>query len=250
VMIGGDIPYDNGMPSCYRAWDMWIHYWEVHMITPQGHTIPMLLSVGNHEAGGLDMHPAQLDLYLKWFPQSIFNFEKERQLSYHSHVFSDHTFILALDSQIVAQPDGEQLKWLNQQLSTATPLYAHKYACYHVPLYPSFRTYDNSYSTNLRKHWLKPFDDYGLDVSFENHDHAYKRSKLLKNDKEDVSGTLYMGDGSWGVAARPAKANDRWYLDVVKSINFLLLVEVNSTTTSMHAIDPKNTIVDTYVKAA
>ena len=51
VVIGGDLAYDNGMPSCYRCWDQYLTGWESRMVTPQGFTVPLLTVVGNHDVG-------------------------------------------------------------------------------------------------------------------------------------------------------------------------------------------------------
>jgi hypothetical protein len=60
------------------------------------------------------------------------------------------------------------------------------------------------------------FDKYNVDLGLENHDHAYKRSKLIKNRQiVDSGGTLYIGDGSMGVESRPAKS-DRDYIQVTE----------------------------------
>lgn len=50
ILIGGDIVYDNGMLTCYRRWDRMLKEYEKLGITPSGHMIPLLTSVGNHES--------------------------------------------------------------------------------------------------------------------------------------------------------------------------------------------------------
>ena len=50
-MVGGDVAYENAMRSCYRCWDLWLADWEERMVTPQGYTVPMVVNVGNHDAG-------------------------------------------------------------------------------------------------------------------------------------------------------------------------------------------------------
>ena len=40
---------------------------------------------------------------------------------------------------------------------------------------------------------------YGVHIAFENHVHAFKRTKRLKNNKVDNSGTVYLGDGRAGL---------------------------------------------------
>ena len=51
ALIGGDIAYDNSLSSCYRRWDQFIMDWG-QMNTIEGHRVPMILAIGNHEAGG------------------------------------------------------------------------------------------------------------------------------------------------------------------------------------------------------
>jgi hypothetical protein len=179
VMIGGDISYDDGMPSCYRIWDQWLINWENYMYTSDGHYIPMLLSIGNHEAGGFGFSPKQVELYLTWFPQQITP-PGRQQLTYHSHIFSNNTLILNLDSYIASPPYGAQLNWIEQQFMEAKLKgYSHVFACYHAPLFPSFRPFNSYPSEILRNTWQPIFDKYKLDIAFENHDHTYKRSYLL-----------------------------------------------------------------------
>jgi hypothetical protein len=99
---------------------------------------------------------------------------------------------------------------------------------------------------NGRKAWLPLFDKHQLDVAFENHDHALKRSKLLKNNKVvPKNGTLYVGDGAWAVAPRPAAA-DRWYLQVAKVEKHLWRVLASPKKLSFQAINKNGQILDSF----
>ena len=51
AVVGGDVAYENAMRSCYRCWDLWLEDWEERMVTPQGYSVPMVVNVGNHDAG-------------------------------------------------------------------------------------------------------------------------------------------------------------------------------------------------------
>lgn len=73
-------------------------------------------------------------------------------------------------------------------------------------MYPSFRPYGDEPSSGLRDSWLPYFDQYNLTFGFENHDHAYKRTKPMRNSVPDPTGTIYVGDGAWGVPPRPSLA--------------------------------------------
>jgi hypothetical protein len=53
-----------------------------------------------------------------------------------------------------------------------------------------------------------------LTVSFENHDHAYKRTRVLRANQAATNGTVYIGDGCWGRTPRAAAPD--YYIDVVR----------------------------------
>jgi hypothetical protein len=96
----------------------------------------------------------------------------------------------------------------------------YKFVIYHVAAFPSVRKWDGSTAKDIRKHWVPLFEEYGVSAVFENHDHAYKRSKLLKRGVVDPTGVLYFGDGGWAVDARTPKTPEEvwewvndWYSD-------------------------------------
>jgi phosphodiesterase/alkaline phosphatase D-like protein len=51
-VLGGDLAYANGDPLLWEIWDRWLDSWQQHMVTPQGHTIPIVAAIGNHEVRG------------------------------------------------------------------------------------------------------------------------------------------------------------------------------------------------------
>lgn len=50
AVIGGDNAYDNGFAACYLRWDEWFDRWN-KLMTKNGSSIPVILTIGNHEAG-------------------------------------------------------------------------------------------------------------------------------------------------------------------------------------------------------
>ena len=51
-------------------------------------------------------------------------------------------------------------------------------------------------------------------IAFQNHDHSYMRSKLLRNNEENTFGTLYIGNGAWGVTpGRRRNSNPTFYVE-------------------------------------
>jgi len=84
---------------------------------------------------------------------------------------------------------------------------------------------------------------YNLTVGFENHSHTYKRTKLIRAEKEDPTGTLYIGDGAWGVTVY--EPGDFWYMaSKAKKRNFIHVI-VGPQNMTLRAVDDSGQIFDT-----
>lgn len=80
--------------------------------------------------------------------------------------------------------------------------------------------------------------------AFENHDHVYKRTYPLKNNQVVADGTIYLGDGAWGVLPHYADPS-RWYLEkAVSGTNYYLLVNLHSWWLHASAYDVSRTCID------
>eukprot|EP01120_Amphizonella_sp_Union-15-10_P003098 TRINITY_DN13420_c0_g1_i1.p1 TRINITY_DN13420_c0_g1~~TRINITY_DN13420_c0_g1_i1.p1 ORF type:complete len:257 (+),score=37.10 TRINITY_DN13420_c0_g1_i1:109-879(+) len=182
--VGGDITYSDGFISCYRRWDWWINAWET-ITTPSGYIIPLIVSIGNHEAGGFGYDKKDAPYFFQYFVHFPMNstLDPYDLPAYHTHIIGSDSVFLSLDSGVVTPVKGEQSQWLEEELNKYSYM-AYKFAIYHVPLYPSIRGYDAAESKALRNAWGPIFDRYHLTIGFENHDHGYKRSHQITNDTE------------------------------------------------------------------
>ena len=121
----------------------------------------------------------------------------------------------------------------------------YRFALYHVPLYPGFRLPQDPYAAAGRRHWRPLFDQYRLTVAFENHDHVLKRSKLLRNDKVDAAGTLYLGDGCFGKPPRLLRGprredrTKRWYIARSLSVAHFWLVDLSAEKAVFKGVDER-----------
>ena len=66
------------------------------------------------------------------------------------------------------------------------------------------------------KHWVPVFDQHNFNVVFQNHDHAYLRSKPLTNNKVSNNGVIYTGNGAWGVNVNYNSPGPDFYKEVVR----------------------------------
>ena len=80
-------------------------------------------------------------------------------------------------------------------------------------MYPGASQYTVQRSRVLRSVWLPLFDDYKINIGFENHDHTYVRTKPMKGDQINANGTMYLGAGCWGVNKRSIVRDNMWYMD-------------------------------------
>lgn len=75
----------------------------------------------------------------------------------------------------------------------------HVFPVYHVPAFPSVRSFSNQTSAAIRRNWVPLFERFGIKVAFEHHDHAYKRTVPIREEAIDPErGIVYFGDGAWG----------------------------------------------------
>lgn len=235
AMLGGDLAYANGKISRYKTWDSWLKNWTTIMKDKEGHLIPMVLAIGNHEVRGHFMRtPAQAPFYFGYFHQNP-------KRSYFRRYFGKNMVLYTLDSGHAASHGGDQAKWLEKVLKEDEKI-PYKFALYHVPLYPSHRIYLGPFSALGRLHWLPLFDRYHMTACFENHDHTFKRSKILKDNKVSQKGTLYLGDGCWGV--KPRTVTERWYLEKLSSTNHIWRIDLNDKGSRYTAIDSKGKELD------
>lgn len=229
AVVGGDVAYDNGMRSCWRCWDRWLDaYLEATSAEmPDDLMLPLLISMGNHDAGCnagsaafehrhvTDDADPLIPLVTHYFPSA--EVAPSERLSYSSHVVGNSTLLLNLDSGYLASMDGPQLAWLSETLraQAARPF---RMAVYHVPIYPwhptdAAETPDTPQVPEGRALWAPLFDEHGLGAAFENHVHSFKRTKPLRDSQPHPNGTVYVGDGYWGVsdwsgAAQTALSDD------------------------------------------
>ncbi|MFQ5532453.1 MAG: hypothetical protein ACE5EP_01240, partial [Candidatus Methylomirabilales bacterium] len=155
--------------------------------------------------------------------------------------FGRYMSLILLDSGHTHPIAGMQRDWLRQTLADRqdTP---HLFAVYHVPAYPSVRPVNYGVSATIREHWVPLFEQFGLDVAFEHHEHVYKRTHPIRADKIDSRGVLYLGDGTWGVW--PRRPRDDWYLAKTAKKRHFILTMIEGQNRSFVAIDSEGEVFD------
>ncbi len=243
AVIGGDIAYANGDLKNVGRWDKWFENWTQFMVTPEGLLVPIVATPGNHETNKEESD----DLHVR-APFYMAYFGHQAETIYFSRRIGKDVVMFLLDTGHLIPHEGAQTEWLGQELERYRDAPV-KFACYHVPLYPAHRDFMGSASVKGRELWGPLFDEYRLMASFENHDHVFKRSHLLRNNQIDPEGVLYLGDGCFGVPARTVDEELRWYLARAERTPHFWLVEVEPDGIRYAAVDRNGTVFDEVTQA-
>jgi hypothetical protein len=227
ALLGGDLAYSNAVKP--EKWYHWLRSWTRNAVTCDGNRIPMVLAIGNHEVTkpGFGKEPKDAPYFYSLFAMP-------GGKSYYTLDFGKGVSVIALDSDHTNRIEGEQRKWLDQALAQRAHV-RHKFVVYHHPAYGSniknwIDPSQRPIAKRIRKEWCPLFEKYHVSAVFENHDHTYKRSKLIRADKVDpLNGILYMGDGCWGRPPnRPVPGpGELWYLERAEKMQNLVRVTVH-----------------------
>lgn len=240
VALGGDLAYADGKPENVSRWYQFFNTWTDNMITPEGYLIPVIAGIGNHEViGSYGNKPDNATFYF-----DLFGIPGKR--AYYSVNAGDYLSMIILDTDHTSPIAGKQTEWLNQELRKVVN-FSHIFPIYHVPAFPSHRHYDGDRNKKIRANWVPLFENYGVKIAFENHDHAFKRTFPIKNNRIDPDGVTYIGDGAWGVGTRVPV--NTWYLDKAAAVRHFLKVKISPNLATVTAVLSNGDVLDDYSKS-
>jgi len=240
AVIGGDWAYADGDTTKVNRWFRLFEIWQEFMAPPDGHIVPFVPAIGNHEVrGAYNRPPSHAPLYFTFF-------DLPDKRAYYTLDFGNYLSLIILDSNHTNSIDGQQKNWLRQVLEDRQDV-PHVFPVYHVPAFPSFRDNTNTHSTMVREHWVPLFEEFGIQLAMENHDHTFKRTKPIRNLNVDPEGVVYIGDGAWGVGTRmDPDAPSRWYLEKVSGTHHYWNLTLYSNLRFIEAYDKNNEQLDAF----
>lgn len=251
VLIGGDLAYANGKAREVERWYDWFDAWNSSLVTQDRRLIPVVVGIGNHEVirgyyGKHEDYKAKPENREKIAPYFYKLFAFPGHPGYNILDFGKYLSLIVLDTDHTNPIDGEQAEWLAEKLRERQDV-QHLIPVYHVPAYPSVRSLKSRTSRRIRKHWLPLFEEWGVKVAFENHDHAYKRTYPIKNHEVDEEGIVFIGDGAWGTAPREVHdAEESWYLQKAESVRHFILMTIQGGELKMLMVDKDGQQIDSY----
>jgi acid phosphatase type 7 len=281
AVVGGDIAYADALPperqrirgdaqtrdraeprpALEEGDNLWYHWFDAYkntMITENNRVIPMLVTTGNHEVRGsyysrVEEYEQTDEFRQQMAPYFFSLFAMPGQPGYNVLDFGDYMSILLLDSAHVNPADGIQSEWLENVLKERNHV-PHLFPVYHLPMFPSVRDFDTPEIVEVRNSWLPLFENHGIRLAFENHDHAYKRTHPIRDGQISSNGIVFIGDGSWGTVPREVRSTgseedfneEYWYIKRAESVMHFILLTVDGPHQHMLMVDSEGNVIDEY----
>ncbi len=270
MVWGGDLAYGNGDPARIKDyWYPWFDGTKRDLIDENGRVVPIVLAIGNHEyfnkgsstvggnphGSGMRLSDEEVEAYMEEHSLSdrlvtfFFDlFAFPGQPAYNVLDFGKYLSIVILDSGHHSSIEGGQKDWLEGILSERRDR-PHVFPVYHVPAYPSARSYNSTKSIRIRENWVPLFEEYGIRVAFENHDHAYKRTHPMLQEKIHPDGIVYMGDGMWGdptLRRQRDSEHQNYYIDRFQSARHAIIVTLHGPYQHFLVVRDDGEIIDEY----
>lgn len=245
ALLGGDIAYSGSKFIFFSEeggrWIQFLKTWSNTMKRADGTLIPLITAIGNHDINGRYGQSASNATFY------YFLFPTHQSTGYQVIDFGNYLSLWVLDSGHAEPVNGKQAEWLEKTMQARQDI-PFRLAIYHVPAYPSARSYDNDRSAAVRKFWVPIFEKYGLKAAYENHDHAYKRTQLLKGGQVSNEGILYVGDGAWGVdfPRLPKTPQQLWYLAFSAQKRHVVLTTIFGNQLTIEGVSSSGEIFDTF----
>lgn len=191
VLFNGDMTDgDTG-----KEWQSWLDDWQL-TIGSDGRITPVLVARGNHESSN----------------ETLFNlFDLPSENVYYSFGFGGNLVRLYTLNSLIPV-GGDQKAWLQRDLEGSSN-YIWKIAQYHYPMRPHTKSKEEQDEQVI--HWASLFQKYQVCLGMESDAHVVKSTFPIRPSSEagsyegfirdDVQGTVYVGEGGWGA---PLRRND------------------------------------------
>lgn len=228
LVHGGDY-VDDGYS--WPQWEEWLDDHEL-TVTAQGKILPIIAARGNHERDSV------LYNYVFADPGG-----EGKARNYFTTQLAPHVTLFNLDSSDSAS--GDQRVWLERQL-IAEQSTRWLIVNYHIPAWPAVKIQGPA-----RLYWVPLFEQYNVDLVCESDGHVLKRTVPIRNEQQDPTGVVYVGEGGMGVKQREPDTK-RWYLQppgMAMSGHHVQLLTFEPDKLTYQAILEDGSIADEYTRA-
>lgn len=243
--IAGDIAYAEGNPERLHYWYEFFDVWKENMVTEDGHLIPILPTLGNHDVHGNEYHQRGGRSHPNRAMFITRLFATPGVPGYNVVDFGDYLSIILLDSHHANPVAGRQSRWLENVLQERQYI-KNIFPVYHVQGYTAARDFDRPVESLIRNTWFPLFEEYNVRVAFEGHDHTFKRTHPIKNNQVDLDGVIYL-NSAWGSSPRtPHDPDETWYLKKAGSKNCVYVITLEKDTATFRALSIDGVFFDEF----
>lgn len=224
VMFGGDYT----ALGTDTQWQRWLQDWQLSFAA-DGRITPIIATQGNHE---------------KQSSMLVDLFDTPEGVYYATRINGDLLRVYTLNTEISI--GGKQTEWLKADLA-ANPNPIWKFAQYHRPMRP--HTKGKAQGDAQYKYWAGLFFDFGMNLVSESDAHTVKSTWPVRPSNEggssdgfirdDVNGTMYIGEGCWGAPLRDDNRPRAWTRDHGK-FNHFNWIFVNRDTVEIRTVKVDN----------
>jgi len=196
VLFGGDM---TSLDSP-EEWQTWLTDWQLTTAS-DGRMTPIVVSRGNHEQSNLSLY-------------ELFDFPNPEL--YGAITFGGNLLRVYTLNSLIA-PGGEQKKWLESDLMNNQQM-NWRIANYHYPMVSASKQKPVQVEQILN--WATLFRKYRVQLGIESDAHLAKATFPIRPSKEagsmshfirdDVQGTVYIGEGCWGAPLRAVDNTTSW----------------------------------------
>lgn len=208
VVLGGDLTFDDGLPEHAGRVERFFRALGRDLVTTDGRHIPAIVCIGNHDVNreeqwivNDDALPQDADARRAMAPYFLAAWPFPGERGYGVLDVGDYLSFVLLDTNHLNAVDGPQLDWLRVTLAARRHV-PHLFPVYHVPAYPGVRDMNDELSKLIRDKWTPLFDQAGVRLAFEHHEHAFKVTHPLRGGQKSDDGLVYLGGGAMGIELR------------------------------------------------
>ncbi len=236
----GDIVYGGGVCSgSDSGWNQYLRaYFDVYEDSVK--QTPFYLAIGNHELGSGSStcgYHAYTDVY--YLPENAPSGDEEHYYSFDW----GNVHVISLNTEQNYNAGSTQYNWLENDLQNTDRRWI--VVAFHRPPYSSGSHGSN---TNVQDQLVPLFEQYGVDVVLNGHDHDYERTCPIKNNActtIDDGGVVYFVTGGAGAPLYDQTTTNTWSAKFIKKHHFML-ISVDDCQMDIQAIDDNGNVIDTY----
>ncbi|MBE2180123.1 MAG: fibronectin type III domain-containing protein [Chthoniobacterales bacterium] len=252
VILGGDLAYNDDYQPNFWKWYRFLDA-AAKVVGPNGRLVPIILTLGNHEMKGGYHNSSSNPSYEPgeaWknrvAAQYMPIFGIPGQESYRALDIGNYLSFILTDTDHLSPMAGAQTTWLQQALNERRHV-PHLIPAGHLAAYPSNRDINDSRHAFIRQNWSPLYEQAGVQLVLDHHDHTFKRTPPILGSGIDPKGITYIGDGTWGVELRvPKDPASTWYLEKAESRRHIFAITIRPDGRTVRAIDSNGIIFDEF----